>query len=155
MYLCERKIFAESFSGWGTDRNVIKISCHSRLPFVLHLLVNRIIIMTIARKVVERVFILIQFFPYLRKHGWLFSLGALKRIHPWCAFEWVIWLLYSLELSENHRFLMALVEGCSLTGFLELMLYDSAVPPVFSVALFRVLAFLVLEYVHSTPCKMY
>ena len=75
--VCERKIFAKSFSGWGTDRNMIKISCHSRLFFVLHLLVNSVIIMVIARKAVEHVFISIQFFSYLRKQGWLFSLGAL------------------------------------------------------------------------------
>ena len=55
MHLCERKIFAKKFSGWGTDRNILKISCHSRLSFVLHLLANRVIIMTIAWKVVELV----------------------------------------------------------------------------------------------------
>ena len=82
MYICERKIFAKSLSGSSTDRNIIKISCHSRLFFVLHLLVNSVIIMVIARKVVERVFVLIQFFSYLRKQGWLFSLGSLRRIPP-------------------------------------------------------------------------
>ena len=48
-------------SGWGTDRNIIKIFCHSRLFFVLHLLLNSVIIMAITRKVVEHVSILIQF----------------------------------------------------------------------------------------------
>ena len=37
--------------------------------FVLHLLVNSVIIMVIARKEVEGVFILIQIFSYLRKQG--------------------------------------------------------------------------------------
>ena len=83
MYLCKRKIFAKYFNGWGTDRNIIKISCHSRLFFVLHLLVNSEIVMVIARKVVDCVFTLIQFFSYLRKQGWLFSLGTLRRIHQW------------------------------------------------------------------------
>ena len=117
MYLWERKVFAKSFSGWSTDRNIIKISCHSRLFLVLQLLVNWIIIMTIARKVVGHVFILIQFFSYLRKQGWFFSLGALKRIHPWGAFEWVIWLLCSLELSESHRFSDGFREGAELNRF--------------------------------------
>ena len=49
------------FSGWGTDRNIIKIFCDSRLFFVLHLLLNSVIIMAITRKAVEHVFILIQF----------------------------------------------------------------------------------------------
>ena len=82
MYLWERKVLAKSFSGWGTDGNIIKISCHSRLFFALYLLVNSVIIMVIAGKAVERVFILTQFFSYLRKQEWLFSLGALRRIHP-------------------------------------------------------------------------
>ena len=67
------------------------------------LLVNSVIIMVIARKSVERVFILIQFFSSLKK---------MVIVQPWCIkenspmgeFEWIIWLLYSLELSENHRF---------------------------------------------------
>ena len=36
--------------------------------------------MTIARTVMERIFILIQFFSYLRKQGRLFTLGALEWI---------------------------------------------------------------------------
>ena len=40
-----------------------------RLFFVLHLLVNSVIIMAIARKAVEHFFILTQFFPYMRKQG--------------------------------------------------------------------------------------
>ena len=83
MYLWVRKIFAKCFSDWGTDGNIIKISCHSRLFFALYLLVNSVIIMVIAGKAVERVFILKQFFSYLRNQGWLFSLGALRKIHPW------------------------------------------------------------------------
>ena len=64
------------FSDCGTDRNIIKISCHSRLFFVLHLLLNSVIIMAITRKPVEYAFILIQFFSYLRKQGWLLTLGT-------------------------------------------------------------------------------
>ena len=55
MYLCDRKKFAKTFSSLGTDRNIITISCHSSLFFVLHLLVNRVITMKIAWKVVQRV----------------------------------------------------------------------------------------------------
>ena len=52
----------------------VQIAASSRFPatvdcFVLHLLVNSVIVMTIARKAAERVFILIQFFCYLRKQG--------------------------------------------------------------------------------------
>ena len=47
--------------------NIVKIFCHSRQFFVLHLLVKSAIPMTIVRKAVERVFILIQFFSYLGK----------------------------------------------------------------------------------------
>ena len=78
----ESKIFAKRFSSWGIDRNITKTSCHSRLFLVLHLLVNTVIIMAIARKGVERVFILIQFFSCLIKWGLLFRLGVLKRNHP-------------------------------------------------------------------------
>ena len=53
------------------------------------LLVNSVIIMVIARKSVERVFILIQFFSYLKK---------MVIVQPWCIkenspmgeFEWII-----------------------------------------------------------------
>ena len=149
----------------------------SRLFFVLHLLANRVIIMTIARKVVERVFILIQFFSYLRKQRWLFSLGALKRIHPWVRLNGLFDICTPCNCQKIYDFLMVLGEGRSLTGLLELVLYGSvvlglfhwcyvgiplvfwdvplvfqvkfscsAVPPVFHVPLFRVLAFLVLLY---------
>ena len=102
MYLCERKIFAKSFSCWRTDRNIIEISCYSRLFLVLHLLVKKLIMMAIARKTAECVFNLIQFFSYLKTR---------VIVQPWCikedwhmgALEWIIWLLYYLELSENHR----------------------------------------------------
>ena len=52
----------------------VQIATSSRFPvtvdcFVLHLLVNNVIVMAIARKAAERVFILIQFFCYLRKQG--------------------------------------------------------------------------------------
>ena len=67
------KYLLKSFSGWGADSNIIKISCHNRLFSVLHLLVNSVIVMTIARKAVECVSILIQFFSYLRKQRWLFT----------------------------------------------------------------------------------
>ena len=66
----------------------VQIETSSRFPvtvdcfFVLHLLINSVIIMVITRKAVERVFILIQFYSYLRKQGCLFSFGALRRIHP-------------------------------------------------------------------------
>ena len=88
------------FSGWGADRNIFKISCHSRLVFMLHLLVNSVIIVAITRKAVEPVFILIQFFLLLEKTRVI--------VHPWCvrvdspmgAFEWIIWVL---ESSENHN----------------------------------------------------
>ena len=71
--LCNGKYLLKSFIDCGTDSNSIKISCHSRLFFVLQLLVTSVIVMAIARKAVERVFILIQFFSYLRKQGWLFT----------------------------------------------------------------------------------
>ena len=149
---------------------------------MLHLLVNRVIIMTIARKVVERVFILIQFFSYLRKQGWLSSLGALKRIHLWVRLNGLFDFCTPWNCQKIIDFLMVLREGRSLTGLLEIVLYDpvvlgvfdwyyvgiplvfwdvllvfqvmfscsaivpgcSAVPPVFRVPLFHVLAFLIL-----------
>ena len=126
MYLCERKIFAKSFSGWGTDRN-IKISCHSGLFFVLHPLVNRIIIMAIARNVLECVFILIQFFSYLWKQRWLFSLGALIRIHPGVRLNGLFDFCTLWNCQKIIDFLMVLGNGRSLTGFLELVLYGSIV----------------------------
>ena len=127
MYLCEREIFAKSFSGWGTDRNIIKISCHSRLFFVLILLVNRVIIMTIARKTVERVFIVIQFSSYLTKQAWLFSLSALKRIHPWVRLNGLFDFCTPWSCQKIIDFLMVLGEGQSWTGLLELVLYVSVV----------------------------
>ena len=33
------------------------------------------------------------------------------------AFEWIIWLLYSLELSENHRFSDGFRKGAELNWF--------------------------------------
>ena len=50
---------------------------------MLHLLVNSVIKMVIARKTVERVFFLRQFFSYLNKQWRLLRLGALRRIHAW------------------------------------------------------------------------
>ena len=43
-------------------------------------------------------------------------------VHPWCvrvdspmgAFEWIIWLLYSLESLENHRFFYGFKRGVDL-----------------------------------------
>ena len=102
------------FSGWGTDRN-IKISCHSRLFFVLHLLVNSVIIMARTRKAVEHVFILIKFFSYLRKQGWLFTLGALEWIHPWVRLNGLF------EFWNRQKIIMVLGEGWSVTGLLELV----------------------------------
>ena len=101
------------FSGWGTDRN-IKISCHSWLFFVLHLLVNSVIIMAITRKAVEHVFILIQFFSYLRKQGWLLTFGALERIHPWVRLNGLF------DFCNRQKIIMVLGEGGNLTGLLEL-----------------------------------
>ena len=121
MYLCQRKIFAKSFSGWGTDRNIIKISCHSRLFFVPHLLVNSVIIMVTARKAVEHVFVLIQFFSYLRKQGWLFSLSALRRIHPWVRLNGLFNFCTPWNCPKIIDFLMVFGEGQSLTGLLELV----------------------------------
>ena len=97
------------FSGWGTDGNTIKISCHSRLFFVLHLLLNSVIIMAITRKAVEHVFILIQFFSYLRKQGWLFTLGALEWIHPWVRLNGLF------DFCNRQKIIMVLGEGWSLT----------------------------------------
>ena len=70
---------------------------------MLYLLVNSVIIMVIARKSVERVFILIQFFSYLKKRV-IVQPWCIKEDSPMGEFEWIISLLYSLELSENHRF---------------------------------------------------
>ena len=114
---------AKSFSGWGADRNIIKISCHSRLFFVLHLLANSVIIMAIARKAVERVFILIQFFPYSRKQRWLFSFGALKRIHPWVHLNGLFDFCTPWNCQKIIDFLMILGERWSLTGLLEFIWY--------------------------------
>ena len=83
------------------------------------LLVNTVIIMTIARKV-ERVFNLIQFFSYLRKQGGLFSLGAFKRIHPWVSFNGLFDFCTLWNCKKIRDFLMVLGEGRSLTGFVWL-----------------------------------
>ena len=71
------KCLLKGFSGSSTDRNIINISCHSRLFFVLHLLVNRVMVMAIARKAVESIFILMQFFSYPRKQGRFFTCPCL------------------------------------------------------------------------------
>ena len=107
------KVLWNWFSGWGTDRSIIKISCHSRLFFALHLLVNSVIIIAITRKAVEHVFILIQFFSYLRKQGWLFTLGALEWIHPWVRLNELF------DFCNRQKIVMVLGEGWSLTGFLQ------------------------------------
>ena len=66
----------KNFSCWGT---VKQLTASSKFPatvdcfFVLHLLVNSVIILAIARNAVERVFIRIRFFSYLGKQGWLFT----------------------------------------------------------------------------------
>ena len=103
------------FSGWGTERNIIKISCHSRLFFVLHLLLNSVIIMAVTRKTVEHVFILIQFFSYLRKQGWLFTLGALEWIHSWARLNGLF------DFCNRQKIIMVLGEGWGLIGLLELV----------------------------------
>ena len=46
-----------------------RFHANNRLFFMLHLLVNGVIVMAIARETVEHVFVPIQFFPYLRKQG--------------------------------------------------------------------------------------
>ena len=112
----------KSFISWGTDKN-IKISRHSNLFFVLHLLVNSVFIMKIARKAVECVFILIQLFSYLRKQGWLFSLDAIRRIHPWVHLNGLYGLCTSWNWQKIIDFLMILGEGRNLTGLLELVWY--------------------------------
>ena len=102
------KVLWNWFSGWGTDRSIIKISCHSRLFLALYLL-------AITRKAVEHVFILIQFFLYLRKQGWLFTLGALESIHPWVRLNGLF------DFCNRQKIIMVLGEGWSLTGLLELV----------------------------------
>ena len=88
--------------------------------------------MTIARKVVERVFILIQkFFSFLRKQGWLFSLGALKGIHPWVRLNGLFDFCTPWNCQKIKDFLMVLGGGRSLTGLLELVLYGYVVLGVF------------------------
>ena len=115
----------------------VQIETSSRFPatvgcfFVLHLLVNRIIIMTIARKVMECVFILIQFLFYLRKQGRLFSVGVLKRIPPWVRLNGLFDLCTPWNCQKIIDFLMVLGEGRSLTGLPELVVYGSVVLRVF------------------------
>ena len=99
------------FSGWGTDRNIIKISCHSRL----FLLLNSVIIMAITRKAIKHVFILIQFFSYLIKQGWSFTLGALERMHPWVRLNGIF------DFCNRQKIIIVLGEGWSLTGLLKLV----------------------------------
>ena len=99
------------FSGWGTDRNIIKISCHSRL----FLLLNSVIIMAITRKAIKHVFILIQFFSYLIKQGWLFTLGALEWMHPWVRLNRIF------DFCNRQKIIIVLGEGWSLTGLLKLV----------------------------------
>ena len=109
------KVLWNWFSGWGAERNIIKISCHSRLFFVLHLLLNSVIIMAVTRKTVEHVFILIQFFSYLRKQGWLFTLGALEWIHSWARLNGLF------DFCNRQKIIMVLGEGWGLIGLLELV----------------------------------
>ena len=52
-------------------------------------------------------------FLSLEKIRWLFSLQD----SPMSAFEWIIWLLYSLELPENHRFSDSFRDGVELNWF--------------------------------------
>ena len=86
---------------------------------MLYLLDNSVIVMEIARKTVERSFIIIQLFLLLGK----------TRVIV-CVLEWIhIWLrlngLFDFCISWNHQeiinFLMVLGEGQSLTGLLELV----------------------------------
>ena len=107
----------------GTERKIIKISCPSRLLFVLHLLVNSVIIIAIARKAVEQVFLLIQLFSCLRKQSWLFSLGALKRIHPWVRLNGLFDFCTPWNCQKVIDFLIVLEDGWSWTSFLEIVWY--------------------------------
>ena len=135
------------FSGWGTDRN-IKISCHSRLFFVLHLFVNIVIIMAITRKAAEHVFILIQFFSYLRKQGWLFTTGALDWIHPWAHLNELF------DFCNRQKTIMVLGEGRSLTGLLELVWYLAPNVAMASQTLFACLFFCYVSVnFFLTTCK--
>ena len=107
------KYLLKSFSGWGTERNIIKISYHSKLLFVLHLLVNSVIIITIARRMCFHCTVSLTWknkgdcSPFKCKSA--FTHG----------FVWMVCL--TSVLSGIYDFLMVLGEGWSLTGLLELV----------------------------------
>ena len=78
--------------------------------------------MAVARKV-GHVFILIQFFSYLRKQGWLFRLVALKRIHTWVHLNGLFDFCTPWNCQKIIDFLMVLVEGWSLNSFCIVLLF--------------------------------
>ena len=78
------------------------------------------IIMAIARKEVERVFIIINFF-YLRKQGSLFTLGTLEWIHSLVCLNRLFEFCTPWYCQKIIYFLMVLGEGRNLTGLLELI----------------------------------
>ena len=73
--------------------------------------------MTIAKKVAERVFILTIVFLLLEKTRVIVQSWCVKGDSPMGAFEWIIWLLYPLELSENHIFSYGFRGGAQLNWF--------------------------------------
>ena len=70
--MCEENVYLKVLAV-QVHCNIFKISCYTRLVFVLHLLLNRVILLVIARKAVKSIFILVQFFLYPRKQGWFFT----------------------------------------------------------------------------------
>ena len=73
----------------------VQIKTSSRFPvtvdcfFVLHILINSLIMMVITRKSVERVFILIQF-SLLEKTRLIVQPWCIKEDSSMGAFEWII-----------------------------------------------------------------
>ena len=77
--------------------------------------------MAIARKAVKCVFILMQFFSYLGKQRWLFSLSELERIHPWVRLNALLDFCTFWNRQKIMDFPMVLGKKQSLTGLLELV----------------------------------
>ena len=93
------------FSDWGADRNIIKLSCQSRLFLVVHLLVNSVVIMVITRYKGRRacfhsntIFFLLKKTRVIVQHLWV-SVNW-----PMGAFEWIIWPSI-INLVPNASFL--------------------------------------------------
>ena len=123
MTYAEGKCLLKSFSGWGTDSNNIKISRYSGLFCVLHL--NRVIIMEIARKAVERIFILIHTnFLFLEKTRHLFFVLYGSVVQRCSTYVMFVFRWYSRVFCWLFR-CFATVPGCS------------AVSPVFRFPFFR------------------